>query len=69
MLAIVAFGVAPFHGTEVGNAKISGARYLGCEVTAFVVPTGVRGCVRWVLDEGVGLVGEWEFVFRQVQGR
>src|SRR5689334_7853272 len=46
MLAVGAFGVAPFHVAEVGQAKISGTRRLGCEVTPFVVPTGVRGCVR-----------------------
>jgi hypothetical protein len=69
MLAVGAFGVAPFHVAEVGQAKISGTRRLGCEVTPFVVPTGVRGCVRWVLDEGIGLVREREFVFRQVKGR
>jgi len=69
MLAIVAFGVASFHVAEVGKAKISSARRLSREVTAFAVPTSVRGCVRLVVSEGIGFVGEGEFVLGEVRGR
>jgi hypothetical protein len=69
MLAVVTFGIASFHVAETGKAKVSGARRFRCEMTAFVVPSGARGCVRPVVREGIGLFGKWEFVLGEVQGR
>jgi hypothetical protein len=62
MLAIVAFGVASFFVAEVGKAKVSGARRLWCEMSALVVPSSLRGCVRLVVREGIGLLGKEELV-------
>jgi hypothetical protein len=75
LVAVVAFGVASFRFAATGQAPVSGAVLLWCQVGSLPVPGAVSGYAGlvgygrvWVGGIG-GFVGEGEFVLGQVRGR